>query len=103
MKNRAMIISALLVLILSAPLVYILSQQPKLSLNSQQFGLMLLKGRYRSWFLSWSDGFYFDDKGRRQSVVIGPDGAFRDGYRIVPRLSHMDMRDVELQSIGKSR
>lgn len=35
---------------------YLLTQQPKLSLNSQQFGLMLLKGGYRSWFLSFSDG-----------------------------------------------
>lgn len=74
---------------------YIASQEPKLSLNAQQFGLVLLKGRYRSWFLSFSDGQSLD----RRSVVftkVDPEGralAWRYGYRIWPRYSHLDMAD----------
>lgn len=71
------------------PLFYIASQKPKLSLNSQQFGLILLRGGYRSWFLSFSDGQ--DIHGR--SVVIADDQkSLRTGYRLIPKYNHFDMR-----------
>ena len=49
---------------------YIVSQQPRLCLSSETFGLVLLKGGYRSWLFSWSDGHTFGPDGKWTSVVI---------------------------------
>lgn len=66
--------------------------QPRLSLNSQQFGLMTRWPAYRSWFLSFSDGRTIGPSGKWQSVVIDEKkGTMRFGYRWWPRYSHCDM------------
>lgn len=73
------------------PTVYVGMQQPRLSLNSERFGLILMRGGYRSWFLRFSDGHTFDQAGKWRSVVIGEDH-WRYGYRIIPQFSHCDLR-----------
>lgn len=105
MKTRILI--ALLAASILGIGFYIASQKPKLSLDPQQFGLMLLKGRYRSWLLSFSDGKMFDANSKKWvSVVIRYNSRVgivytndtpevRNGYRIIPRFSHVDMRDFE--------
>lgn len=70
---------------------YIVSQQPHFSCNPEQFGLILLKGGYRSWFLSFSDGKVYRD-GKWVSVVLDEQrGTMRQGYRLWPKFTHCDV------------
>lgn len=71
--------------------VHISRQYPGFRCNSEHFGFFLVKGGYRSWFLSWSDGKTQDSQGRWHSVVIDGD-RLRFGYRVVPRFEHTDLR-----------
>lgn len=91
---------SLLSLILCLPFglaAYIATQQPKFSLNRQQFGLMLLKDGYRSYFLSWSDG---EDMVTGEHFHIKGTNWHR-GCRIIPRFQHLDLRGLEV--IDRSR
>lgn len=75
---------------------YVGTQKPRLSLNSEQFGLMLLRGGYRSWFLRFSDGTTPDGK----SVVIDEKaGTMRFGYRWWPTYSHVDIRKLKIDGM----
>lgn len=86
----------LVLLLIATPSIYILTQQPRLSLNAEQFGLMLCKGRYRSWYLSFCDGKMIQN-GKMVPVImeLQPDGSTtaRPGYRIIPKFRHLDMRN----------
>jgi hypothetical protein len=61
-------------------LSYLLSQRPKVSLNSQSATLMLLRGGYRSWSISYSEG-----------LQSQPDGTWKNLWRR-PRFHHCDVR-----------
>ena len=39
---------------------YLYSQQPKISINHEYAKFILLKGNYRSWTISYSDGLQYD-------------------------------------------
>jgi hypothetical protein len=70
--------------------IHISRQYPKFYHDSEHFGLIMVKGGYRSWFLSWSDGKMVGRDGRMHSVIN--DGRLRFGYRVWPRYEHVDLR-----------
>lgn len=91
MRNR-ILLSVLTVLL--CWIGYLASQKPKISVNRQHAKLMLLKGGYRAWTLTFCDGETIID-GRWQSVVITTNGV-RAGYYRWPRYSHVDVRKMKL-------
>lgn len=60
---------------------YCLTQQPKVSVNSEFAKLMLLRGGYRSWTIYYSDG-----------LVLNPDGTTTNLWRF-PHFAHVDVRN----------
>lgn len=121
MKHSPRILALFVLSLVVYCLAHVSSQQPRLSLNAEQFGLILLKGGYRSWFLSFSDGKTWDSNGVLRSIVItgfdikdspsqsifsdtgwsatyrGTKYSTRFGYRLWPKLSHTDMREMRTQ------
>lgn len=92
MRALVMVTAVLVVGMMS----YVGTQKPRLSWNSEQFGLILLKGGYRSWFLRFSDGHTVDGR----SVVIDErKGTMRYGYRWWPTYSHVDIRKLKLEGM----
>lgn len=78
--------------------IYISTQQPKLWLDRQWAGLALYKGGYRSWSLSFCDGFtiapgtYTNALARMVPVTIDEkQGTTRYGYHW-PKYAHNDIR-----------
>jgi len=69
---------------------YLFSQQPRVWINRQWAGLSLLRGGYRSWSFSFSDGLTPID-GKWQPVVIETNG-YRPGYFSWPKYAHVDLR-----------
>lgn len=87
----------LLIAALLTPAVYITTQQPRFSFNAQHFGLILLRGGYRSYWLVFSDGIILD--GTNRSVLLKEDGSLeRYGYRIIPKYQHADIRKLNLKA-----
>jgi hypothetical protein len=61
---------------------YLSSQKPKISIDNECAKFMLLKGRYRSWSICYSDG-----------LRLNPDGTTTNLWRW-PTFHHVDVRDV---------
>jgi hypothetical protein len=82
---------------------YVAHQNGRGVFGPEMTGLILTKGGYRSWSVSWCDGKLFDGKKWRPVSFIGPERAFtgmRIGYRW-PRYRHFDIRPlVESGVIG---
>lgn len=73
---------------------YLCSQAPKWSWHLEQFGLVLTKGGYRSWTLSWCDCEVYD--GHWRAVVVNKDRTgYRFGYRVWPKFVHCDVRNLK--------
>lgn len=66
------------------------SQQPKVWCNRQWAGVALLKGGYRSWTISFCDGFLGGIE--TQPVVVTATG-YRKGYYHWPKFDHVDVRE----------
>jgi len=68
---------------------YMLSQQPKIWCDRQWAGIALYKGGYRSWTLTFCDGFQRID-GKWQRVTITTN-SIRKGYHW-PTYRHADLK-----------
>lgn len=76
---------------------YLLTQQPKVFCNRESAGLVLLKGHYRSWSMTYSDGLtLIDGKFQPASFTMsnGIPVGMRKGYRW-PKLHHVDMENMK--------
>jgi len=83
-------------ILLGSMAVHVWIQDGRIVFGSEMTGLILTKGGYRCWSVSWSDGKVFDGKKWRPVSFIGPERApidFRIGYRW-PRYRHADYRGL---------
>ncbi len=63
-----------------------------LKCNPQQVGMVSLRGHYRGWFLSFSDGLVWDGRSQRlRWGTVLADGTTRVGLRWLPRAYHLSM------------
>jgi hypothetical protein len=69
-----------------APLIWILTQRPRVWADRQWAGMALTRGHYRSWSVSFCDGFRLDESGMVPVVI--ENGKVRDGYFSSPRFAH---------------
>lgn len=91
-----------LIVVAAAGIGYLCSQQPKVWFDRQWAGLALYKGGYRSWTLSFCDGFtiapgtYTNAIAKMVPVTIDEKtGTLRYGYHW-PKYHHVDIRSLFL-------
>lgn len=89
-----------LVFIAFASGLYIHSQAGRFSTDASGFGVMLTKGGYRYWLLSFCDGYEYGQKTAGGKWVFRKplcfdlhNGTIRYGYRTIPRFTHLDTRN----------
>ena len=61
---------------------YFIKEQGRFSITNERIGFMLLKGRYRSWWINYSNGLMWD-------------GAKWKNLWRFPRYSHLDMKWIQ--------
>ena len=71
---------------------YLGTQQPKVWFNRQWAGVALYRGGYRSWHLSFCDGFTVQVDGLLGPVVFKKNGEVRSGYYLLPKFGRADAR-----------
>lgn len=89
LKKLLLTIAALVGLVIGAT-IYASTQRPKVWCDRQWAGIALYNGGYRSWTLSFCDGFAHLD-GKWQPVVVETNG-YRKGYFHWPKYGHVDVR-----------
>jgi len=82
MKKILKVSKWLPILLVICVTAYILTQQPKISVNSECAKFMLLKGGYRSWTVYYSDGLLLNTDGTTTNLWRWPTFAYFDFRKI---------------------